>query len=200
MKYPSFYQEIEKIILKDDLSQFLGTFEDGIIEFNYLDVVKSAGHSCPTVAGAYLVCLKALQYLYPNEIPQRGQVSISFNASFAEGVNGVIAQVFSHITGATQISGFKGIGGKFVRHSLMDFDADINGQYKFTRKDTGAYVELSYQPNVAVDPRQQGLMQKIMMNQANEQEKTLFGELWQKRVEAILTLGKDDQNILQINN
>ena len=40
MQYPKFFDAIEKITLKDDLSDFLGTFEDGIVEFSYLDVVK----------------------------------------------------------------------------------------------------------------------------------------------------------------
>ncbi len=55
MTYPEFFKNIETIKLQDDLSLFLGAFEDGIIEFSYLDVVKTAGHSCPTVLGAYLM-------------------------------------------------------------------------------------------------------------------------------------------------
>ena len=55
------------------LASFLGAFEDGIIEYSYLDVVKSAGHSCPTVLGAYLMTLKGLEALYKDEIPKRGR-------------------------------------------------------------------------------------------------------------------------------
>lgn len=60
MKLPDFYKTIEPIILKDDLAEFLGAPEDGKIEINYLDLVKMAGHSCVTVAGAYLMTLKGL--------------------------------------------------------------------------------------------------------------------------------------------
>ena len=49
MIYPQFFNKIPTIKLQDDLASFLGAFEDGIIEFSYLDIVKSAGHSCPTV-------------------------------------------------------------------------------------------------------------------------------------------------------
>ncbi|NOR86474.1 MAG: hypothetical protein GQ527_02575 [Bacteroidales bacterium] len=198
MKYPEFFNQVESIELYDPISEFLGVFEEGILSFNYLDVVKSAGHSCPTVAGAYLVTLKALKYLYPDSIPERGSIHIAIQESFSEGVTGVISNVFSQITGATELSGFKGIAGKFVRHSLMDFDADISGQYKFTRKDNGTSVELIYQPAVAVDPRQQALMQKSIMGRASDDEKALFGKLWQERVRAILIDLHDDPSIIRI--
>jgi hypothetical protein len=61
MNHPSFFDTIEKIKLQDPLSAFLGTFENGLIEFSYQDVVKSAGHSCPTVAGAYICTLEGLK-------------------------------------------------------------------------------------------------------------------------------------------
>ncbi len=43
MNYPDFFNKIETIKVQDQLSAFLGTFENGIIEFTYLDVVKSQG-------------------------------------------------------------------------------------------------------------------------------------------------------------
>jgi len=198
MRYPAFFDQVEKIVLQDPISEFLGVFEQGMVEFNYLDVVKTAGHSCPTVAGAYLVCLKALKHLYPDCIPQRGNIHIEIKDRFEEGVTGVIATVFSQITGATEIAGFKGIAGKFVRHSLMSFDANISGQYKFTRLDTGESVELNYQAVVPVDPRQQAIMQKSIMGHASDAEKKLFGELWQQRVKSILIDHPDDPNIIQM--
>jgi len=198
MKYPEFFNQVEKIELYDSISEFLGVFEKGIIEFNYLDVVKTAGHSCPTVAGAYLVTLKALKYLYPHSIPRRGDIHISVKDSFSEGVTGVITTVFSQITGATEIAGFKGIAGKFVKHSLMDFDADIQGEYKFTRKDTGVSVNVVYQPAAPVDPRQQGLMQKSISGMASDEEKELFGMLWQERVRTILIDLADNPNVIKL--
>jgi len=198
MIYPPFFDQVETIKLYDPISEFLGVFEQGVLEFTYLDVVKAAGHSCPTVAGAYLLTLKALKALYPNAIPERGGIHISVKENFTEGVTGVIANVFSQITGATEISGFKGIGPKFIRHSLMDFNADIKGAYKFTRVDTNASVELIYQPNVPIDPRQQVLMQKSMMGNATHEEKELFGQLWQERVKKILIDLKDSPDLVKI--
>jgi len=186
MNHPSFFDTIEKIKLQDPLSAFLGTFENGLIEFSYQDVVKSAGHSCPTVAGAYICTLEGLKALYPNELAQRGAIKVEFQESQTDGVAGVIASVISNITGATTDYGFKGIGGNFVRTELMEFSQNINSNVKFTRVDTGASVSVTYNPN-SIPPKaqMQPLMQKIMQGIATPQEKKAFGEAWQDRVERI---------------
>ncbi|MBC8215235.1 MAG: hypothetical protein H8E64_01825 [Candidatus Marinimicrobia bacterium] len=186
MNYPKYFDNIETIKLQDMLANFLGAFENGIVEFSYLDVVKSAGHSCPTVAGAFLMVREGLKALYKGEIPQRGEISISFKEDAEEGVAGVIANVVTQITGATETSGFKGIGGKFVRHGLMTFNDDISSSIKLNRLDTEKSVEVHYDPNtIPGSPLQQSLMQKIMQDIATADDNKLFGELWQQRVENI---------------
>ena len=114
-----------------------------MIEFTYLDVVKNAGHSCPTVAGAYLLALEGLKALYENETPVRGEIFVSFSEDSSEGVAGVIANVLSHITGATESLGFKGLNGNFVRHDLMQFNAEISSSIKLQRLDTGKTSRVS---------------------------------------------------------
>jgi len=186
MNYPQFFDDIQKITLKDELSNFLGTFEDGIVEFSYLDVVKSAGHSCPTVAGAYIMTVVALKELYKDELPKRGEIAISFKENSLEGVAGVVANVITQITGATETSGFKGIGGKFSRVGLMKFDENITSSVKFERVDTKKSVEIIYNPNlIEANLNMQILMKKILNNVADDKEKKEFGKLWQQRVENI---------------
>jgi len=186
MNYPKFYDEVEVIKVKDELSNVLGTFQNGEYEFGYLDVVKSAGHSCPTVAGAYVVALQALKALYLDEVPVRGNIKVEFKESLEDGVAGVIGNVISQITGATDKSGFKGLGGVFARHSLMFFDADINSSARFTRVDTGKSVDVFYNPSsITPDPNMQPLMQKVMQKSATKDEFEEFGRLWQDRVERI---------------
>lgn len=186
MKYPSFFDTIETIKVVDPLSNILGAFEMGEYEFNYLDVVKSAGHSCPTVAGAYLITAQALKALYPNELAVRGNIKVEFKEELHEGVAGVISNVASQITGATDKSGFKGLAGKFARHSLMNFNANINSSGRFIRVDTGKSVDVFYDPSsVMPNPKMQQLMQKMMSGQAEPQEIKEFGELWQDRVKRI---------------
>ena len=186
MKYPNFFDNTPTIKLQDPLSDFLGTFEDGIVEFSYLDIVKSAGHSCPTVSGAYISTLKALEALYQNETPIRGNIYVRFKSDPLEGVAGVIANVVTQITGATEHSGFKGLNGKFVRNNLMEFGADIPAQMEFKRLDTGKSVTVNYDPSsIGGNPKMQELMGKLMQGVASSEEKKEFGELWQERVKAI---------------
>ncbi len=186
MKYPTFFNKIPTVTLQDPLSDFLGTFEDGIIEFTYLDIVKSAGHSCPTVAGAYLVTITALKELYPDELPIRGNIEVSIKNDIKEGVTGVISNVITQITGATELSGFKGLNGKFARNNLMHFNSDIDSQIKFTRLDNQKSVEISYNSSeIKGNPKQQELMMKLMQGVATKEEKIEFGKLWQERVENI---------------
>lgn len=186
MQYPNFFHTIETIKLQDQLSNFLGTFEDGIVEFSYLDIVKSAGHSCPTVAGAYILLLEGLKALYPNTTPQRGDIFVSFKEDPLDGVAGVIASVASHITGATECFGFKGLNGNFDRTELMKFNDTIDSSIKLQRLDTGKTVELYYDPSsIQGDPKIQALMKKMIQHNATIDEKKEFGILWQKRVEDI---------------
>lgn len=186
MQYPSFYDEIETIKLQDELSKFLGASEDGIIEFNYLEIIKSAGHSCPTVLGAYMMTAEALKALYKDELPQRGEIKVFFKETLTDGVAGVISNVVKNIIGATTNSGFKGIAGNFDRRHLMFFEEDINSNARFTRRDTKQSVDVFYNPSmIAPDANMSPLMQKCVTKTASEEEQKEFGRLWQQRVENI---------------
>lgn len=186
MNYPEFFNTIKPIKLKDELSNFLGTFEDGIIEFTYLDVVKAAGHSCPTVAGAYLLTLVGLEELYKNELPKRGEIFVSFKEDYLQGTAGVVANVVSLITGATADSGFKGLNNQFKRFGLMRFNDTITSSIMIQRIDNGKSIELMYDPSsIKTDPNMATLMQKMIQKKATDIEKIEFGRLWQSRVEKI---------------
>ena len=187
MTYPQFFDKIPTIILKDDLASFLGAFEDGIIEFSYLDLVKSAGHSCPTVLGAYLITSEGLKALYEDEIPKRGEIIVEFKEKQNDGVAGVIGNVIMNITGATTTNGFKGINGKFDINYLMKFEQDINGaSVRFTRVDTQKSVDVFYDASsIKAHEDMNFLMQKSFQGSATKEEKIEFGKLWQERVEMI---------------
>lgn len=186
MSYPSFFDTIETIKVKDPLSQVLGAFENGEYEFSYLDIVKSAGHSCPTVAGAYIIVSQALKSLYPNERAVRGNIQVEFEEALEDGVAGVMSNVVSQITGATDRSGFKGLQGQFARHSLMIFNSEINSSARFTRVDTGKSFDVTYNPEpVKPNPQMMTLMKKLSSGEATQEELKKFGELWQERVKRI---------------
>ena len=186
MSYPDFYNSVESIKVKDPLSNVLGAFENGEYEVTYLEVVKSAGHSCPTVAGAYIITAEALKALFPDERAIRGGVKVEFEEAMEDGVAGVIANVVTQITGATETSGFKGLQGQFARHSLMTFNSNIDASARFTRVDNGKSVDVSYNPSsVMPSPQMQPLMGKMMQGQATPEELKEFGRLWQDRVQRI---------------
>ncbi len=187
MEYPKYYDQVKMIRLYDPLSHFLGAMKEGVVDINYLDCVKLAGHSCPTVAGAYLMALKGLALLYPDSLPQRGFIRVDMREDENEGVTGVICNVISFIMGAGGKGGFKGIQGNFSRNDLIGYHAPIQGDVKLTRIDTNQSVSLSYNPSIIPsDTRMMPLMKQIMDQSATHDEEQLFKHLWQKRVKTIL--------------
>ena len=199
MNYPDFYKEVPTIKLYDPLSDFLGALEDGEIEINYLDCVKVAGHSCPTVAGAYLMAQEGLKALYPNEMPKRGDIKVQMRDGVEEAVTGVTANIIAYIVGAGEKGGFKGIQTKFNRANLLSFNTDISQEVKLTRSDTNQSVSISYDPSsIKADERVMPLMGKNLKGLASKEEKILFNSLWQKRVEDIL-LSKDVNKQITMN-
>ena len=199
MSFPKFFSEVPGITTFDPLALTLGTVEDGIIKYNYTQIVKSAGHSCPTVAGAYLMTLKALDALYPDTPAIRGEIKVEFKEGLEDGVAGVIANVISNITGATDKSGFKGLNGRFARHSLMNFEANINSSARFTRVDNGKSVNVDYNPGIVPpNPKMQELMGLVMTQNANEKQVKEFGKLWQERVKRILIDNINNQEMIKV--
>ena len=183
-------------MVHDPLAEFLGATENGRIEYRYVDAVKLAGHSCPTVAAAYWLTVKALEYLYPDSLPQRGDIRVQFREDRLSGVTGVIANVVSMLTGATQDTGFKGIGNRFDRRDLLYFSADVAEEIRFTRIDSGAAVDVSSRlQGVPFAPQTSELMKKCLNGSATAQEAASFRECWQARVRALLLDHGDDPDV-----
>jgi len=189
MEYPKFYDSVEPFILKDELSNFLGATKDGIVEISYLDCVKLASHSCPTVAGSFIVAKVALKELFGDEIPKRGEIKVELSEAKSAGVAGVIGNVIGYICGASDDGGFVGIGGKFNKRDLLSFEnSDVNGLVRVTRLDSGKSVTLNLDTSkVPGNPKMKELMQKSLQGIATKDEQDEFRELWQGRVEYMLT-------------
>ena len=184
MKHPDFFDEIEHIRVQDNLAQFLGAIDDGIIEFSYMDIVKVAGHSCLIVAGAYLAALKGLSALYGEEIPKRGEIKIEIRKKPTDDNAGVVGSVLSNITGAATNYGFGGLTeGKFRRRDLLVYNAFINEDIRFTRLDSGKQIGINYRPDKVVDPSQ--ALKKMMGPDATAEDKKEFPEHFQNMVKTI---------------
>ncbi|TRZ66442.1 MAG: hypothetical protein D4S02_06870 [Rhodocyclaceae bacterium] len=187
MQYPDFFDAVPTIRLRDPLADFLGAVDGGIIEFSYLDAVKLAGHSCPTVASAYWLTRQALRALYGEDLPERGGVRVEFAADVADGVAGVIANVVSMLTGAAGAGGFKGLAGQFERRALLSFNADIPFEVRYTRLDGHGQVDAAAElGRVPANPETGVLMRRCLSGAADVVELRRFGVLWQERVRSIL--------------
>ena len=199
MNYPNFFDEVPTISLYDPLAEFLGAAEDGILQYGYVDAVRLAGHSCPTVASAYWSTSKALAFLYPGTTPERGAIRVEFRQDSASGVTGVIANVVSMLTGATLETGFKGLAGQFDRRRLLFFGVEMTGEVRFTRLDTGkaVYVASNLQ-HVPGSPRVSGLMASCLDRTATPAEIAEFHKLWQERVRRILLEYGDDPQVFVV--
>lgn len=198
MKTPDFFNEVTSITMCDPLAGILGATEGGMIEYTYADVVKLAGHSCPTVAGAYLMVQKGLKELYGEETPVRGEIKVLMNGKLGDGVVGIIANVASMITGATDIGGFHGLGGKFDRRQLLFYEIAMEGEMALERVDTLARVILTYNPSFILSaPQMNALLPLIVSGRADDDARVLFGILWQDRVQRILIENKDDPRLVK---
>lgn len=201
MKYPDFFDKAPRITMRDPLAAFLGAAEDGIMDYGYADAVKLAGHSCPTVASTYLMARSALATLYPDMLPRRGEIQVDLPDERQDGVAGVVANVLGLLTGATQDTGFKGIGGRFDRRNLLSFGVPVSGQIRFTRLDTEDSVTVSAHLNrVPGDPRVMELMPRCISNTASDYEATLFQTLWQERVRKLLIEHADDPDVIVVQH
>ena len=184
---PEFFTKVPPITLVDPLAELLGNASKGIVEYSYADMAKLAGHSCPTVAGAYLMLREGLKALYGHEMPVRGQIKVLMRGELGEGTVGVVANVATLVTGATDDSGFHGLNGHFDRRNLLFYEADIEGEMALERVDTLQRVVMNYNPSsVPPEPHMSTIMMKVMSGVASAEEKSDFGTLWQNRVERIL--------------
>jgi len=199
MQTPAFFDAVPAIVVVDPLAETLGAAEGGVIEYRYLDAVKLAGHSCPTVAGAWLMTRTALARLYPDGLPQRGGLRVELRQGLDEGVAGVIASVAGLITGAANDGGFKGLAGRYARHGLLRFGVPMAGEVRCTRLDSGGSVELAHRPQAV--PRPAGLadlMRDALAPHADAAARRDFALAWQEWVRTILVDHADDPALIAV--
>jgi hypothetical protein len=197
MAFPDFFERIPRLTLRDPLAEVLGASVDGVIEYRYADAVKLAGHSCPTVAGAWLMASRALAALYPEGVPERGGIRVELRAPQDAGTAGVVGAVLGLITGAAGEGGFKGLGGRLARRGLLAYGVDIPGETRFTRLDNGASVLVDYFPEaVPPSPEIPPLMARVVGGAADANEREHFSQLWQDRVRRILLEHADDPSLM----
>jgi hypothetical protein len=207
--FRSIITSVSPLRLRDPLALTLGAFQtdDAVLEYTFAETVKMAGHACPTVSGAFLVCRKALEALYPGEVPVRGEIEVTVYGDPDEGVYGVMGQVFSFITGAAPNTGFKGLGHKFRRKDLLRFNQTKPDShalcFQFRRLDTNRSVLVKYYPHRVPFSQEKSLrlgelMEKVIWEAALPHELAEFQRLWLEKVEIIIHKRTDIDQWLKI--
>ncbi|HYH38868.1 MAG TPA: FmdE family protein [Azospirillum sp.] len=200
MPFPAFYDQAPRIRVRDPLSAFLGASDDGVLEYGYTDAVRLAGHSCPTLAGAYLMTVKALKHLYGDTLPERGGIQVHFREAETTSATGVMGRVAALLTGAAGDDGFKGIAGHFDRRDRLFFRANITGDVAFRRLDTGAGVQASFRgATVPSAPETRDLLPAVLNGAGSAADAARFRDLWQGRVKAILVDHADDPALVELS-
>jgi hypothetical protein len=198
MTFPQFFRAAPVITMRDPLMRLLGT-GDGVVQYGYADAVKLAGHSCPTVAGAFLMTRAGLAALFGDEPAERGGVRVMFPDGAADGVTGVMAAVAGLITGARAEDGFKGLAGRHARNGLLDFDAGIGGTMALQRLDDGRQADITYDPSVVPsDPAMRPLLERVLTGLASDADRQSFGAMWQDRVRRILVDHAEDARMIVV--
>ena len=201
MQTPAFFDAVPPIVVVDPLGETLGAAEGGVLEYRYIDAVKLTGHSCPTVAGAWLMTRTALARLYPQELPRRGEVQVELRQALDVGVAGVIASVAALITGAANEGGFKGLAGRFARDGRLRFGVPMTGEIRFTRLDTHQAVELAHRPQVVPRPATlPTLMAQALTPGADPAARKAFADAWQGWVQTLLVEHADDPALIAVVN
>ena len=156
-------------------------------------MVKAAGHSCPTAAGAYRIAQVGLDALYPDDLPVRSEVEVRVSEPRDDATYGVMGRLISYVTGAAQEDGFGGLtGGYGDRQDLLRFDAfepdSAAPTVRFHRSDTGESVEVTYHVSDVPDGGPApGNLQGIIDGTASSDERELFVEAWHGRVQQVLS-------------
>lgn len=201
MQFPDFFAAAPVIRTRDPLAELLGAADGGIIEYRYEDAVRLAGHSCPTVASAFLMTRAALNALYGDALPVRGEIRVDLSEPRDAGVAGVIASIATLITGATADTGFRGLAGQFNRRDKLFFAQPLkDGELRFTRLDSGEAVEVRADLfRVAGSARTGELMPLCLAGRANPAQVAEFRSLWQDRVRHLLLDHADDPAVISLS-
>ncbi len=199
MAFPAFFEQAPLLRLHDGLAALLGASPDGVIEYRYADAVRLAGHSCPTVAGAWLCARAGLRALYGDALPERGDIAVSLPQAEDAGVSGVIGQVLGLVTGAAGSGGFKGLGGRHARNGLLRYGDADRGALRLRRIDTGESVDVLLDTGpVAIEPDQGSLIGLVLQGRADAAQRRRFGEAWQARVRRLLLEHADDPDVVRV--
>jgi hypothetical protein len=194
-----YIDRVPPILIKEPFLELLGQ-NNQPIPYSYKEAVKLTGHSCAAVAGAWIMTRKALEALYPDTLPVRGQIKVMIPGTEDEWFVGIFGQVITYVTGAAPKTGFPGaeFGQAFNRRNLMDYREKPSGTpppkmvWIFERTDTQAKVSVTYDLSRAkpsMTPEESKMGSKIANGQATPGEAKQWRENWNARAQFVLENG-----------
>jgi hypothetical protein len=138
--------------------------------------------------------------LYPDTLPERGNIKVEMRRAQDEGTEGVSAVIAGLVTGAAGVGGFPGIADRHDRRNLLEFGAPIRGRMRFTRLDTRRAVEADYHPErVPMPPEMKALMAQALPPNAGDEARRALARRWQGWVKAILIDHRDDPLLVEVS-
>jgi len=176
--WPDFYNMAPTIQIKDPMALLVGSLpeEQNILTIHLTDVALYTGHVCPGIASGYVLTQLALQTLYPDEIPERGQIRVAAMAPSD------LMDVATYITGARSF-----YGRDEINANDLVIDKSLNpkrpGLYVmvFQRKDNGKAVKAIFNKFALMSPEQAKSMklflQDMLKGKVSQKEKE---EKWAK--------------------
>ena len=186
------FPPIDPIRIRDPVAEALTVLEPGEpFVITYADVVKAAGHSCPTASGGFRIAQLGLDALYPDETPVRSEVEVTAGGPKDDPAYGVLSRIVSYVTGAAEADGFGGLAGGYGgRQDLLHF-GDLEGAgptFEFSRTDTGAVVRVTYHVGDVPPAGPAGqYLQQVIDGTASPAEREAFADAWHGRVDRVLT-------------
>lgn len=201
MNFPDFFEQAPVVHTVDPFAAMLGAAREGKIDYHYTDAVRLAGHSCPTVAGAFLMGRAALNALYPDGPAERGNIAVHMPAPEDDGVTGVMAQILTLLTGAAADNGFQGMRGRYKRKGLLSFATQREGEaIIFMRLDNRIRVAVMLDiSRIPTDPAQGERLMAILHDSADASQQKDFAEAWQERVRRLLVEFADDPQVIRVS-
>lgn len=181
----------EPIMMRDKFLELVGVTTEPI-PYTYEEIVKFSGQSDAATAGAWMMAVMALEELYPDSTPVRGDIKIYAPGKESEGHMGVFGSIFSYITGAQSKIGFSGanFGEDFNRTNLMVYPIEHSGlmfnriEWVWERLDTGKKVGIIYDL-ILIEPQVtkewEALGKKIADGLATKEEIAKHTAYWQIR-------------------
>lgn len=112
---------------------------DRDVPYNYEEAVKLAGHSCGATSSAWEMTRIALEILYPDETPVRGNIMVYAPGAEDEWNIGVIGEVITYITGAAPHTGFS--GAEFANGWPSPPNTQSSGDPVYKRRNKMVYTE-----------------------------------------------------------